>query len=639
MTLQKDIIGLLPPELAWHVLSFLPVEDILACGLVSTAWYKVCNEQGLWARLCALHQPLIRPAPATWTDIALHRSPAAPTSRRASAARAFSGDEGGSDDEGSSSTGTESGDPSAMQGGLRRNVWERSSAGILPRFAALYSKRQSAPATVIQPPILSHLPLPSPIPQPNFKHLFLLHRILSRRMTSTGRPANPKILDAITSSRAGGLPGHDEAIYSLQLFHQPMKIAMLSSSDTCPTCITNSFRGPECHEHLPLGHDHPHPASLPTATTTITGKNWLLSGSRDHTLRLWQLSSSPRVVKVFSGGHQGSVLSHFVARIPVVPSSPSTSPLKASGSSSERRRSIQFRMVAVSGGSDGRICLWDLEGPTTPEKVSTDHEGSVLCVRGDAERVVSCSKDRTIRVFDIQTLEQTLVIASDSPMAHRAAINAIALSNECIISASGDKTIKVWSIHNGELLASISAHSKGIASIDFDPTPNGTSVGTIVAGSSDASIRCYELVLAPRVSSLSLSQPRVTAGDVDVDMRRPEQDTLSVQSRFAYSASCNCPLGLGRPDGSCGRCLNRGHTDLVRSVSLGQLVTTSGCYDSTVKMWDRKTGRMITDLSGYHTGRIFAVVHDRYRVVSSGLDCKIVIWNYSEGLDTSFLES
>jgi hypothetical protein len=46
---------------------------------------------------------------------------------------------------------------------------------------------------------------------------------------------------------------------------------------------------------------------------------------------------------------------------------------------------------------------------------------------------------------------------------------------------------------------------------------------------------------------------------------------------------------------------------------------------------------MLADLSGGHTGRLFAVTGDRMRVVSSGLDCRINIWDFSDGLDTSFV--
>lgn len=56
------------------------------------------------------------------------------------------------------------------------------------------------------------------------------------------------------------------------------------------------------------------------------------------------------------------------------------------------------------------------------------------------------------------------------------------------------------------------------------------------------------------------------------------------------------------------------------------------------QVWDRKSGKMLHDLSGSHLGRIFSVVGDKLRVVSSGLDCRINIWDFGEGLDTAFVQ-
>ncbi len=81
------------------------------------------------------------------------------------------------------------------------------------------------------------------------------------------------------------------------------------------------------------------------------------------TLRLWQLSCpKPKVVKVFHSGHKVSVLSHFVVKPPAKDGKPE-------------------RVVAVSGGSDGRIRLWDIQhGDEKPERTVQAHFDSVLCV-------------------------------------------------------------------------------------------------------------------------------------------------------------------------------------------------------------------------------------------------------------------
>jgi F-box and WD-40 domain protein 1/11 len=82
----------------------------------------------------------------------------------------------------------------------------------------------------------------------------------------------------------------------------------------------------------------------------------------------------------------------------------------------------------------------------------------------------------------------------------------------------------------------------------------------------------------------------------------------------------------------------------------------SGSYDSIVKVWNRKTGAFIGDLTGGHTGRIFGVGFDCTKVVSVGEDqvrgCshitaardtqgllqRICLWDFAHGIDTSFIK-
>ncbi|OCF34796.1 hypothetical protein I317_03995 [Kwoniella heveanensis CBS 569] len=762
--LQKDIIGCLPPELSFLILAKLDLEDLLNCGLVSKQWRSVCEEQALWALICASHSPPIKPAKPSWSDITHHRSilaqPRTPPEEhlfeeapygydyddRFGHVDPFSLPSLAAVTSSSSATSGRSSDPLGMAGGLRRSVWERGqeTAGLpthLQASTSTSSNHQENSSTRHDPPILaSHLALPSPRPQPNFKHLYIAHHILRKRMTtprpmvssaalyvsmpcSASRapgsdqagsvipPSTPRVktIDAISSVKAGGLPGHSEAIYSLSLINHEMKINMLTS---CPDCRSTSPAPPSAAHADPATSvfdslltftavspssrrpDYPgHPGPLMPGqraryqTATVSGKEWLLSGSRDKSLRLWHLGTNdPRVVKVFSGGHSGSVLSHIVIKVrpqrsvstsrytaSTLPrysansiSNPDISDLQIT--SPDRKQRDEVRVMAVSGGSDGKICLWNLEGNgSSPERVVQAHADSVLCVRGDEEsgRIVSY---KTIRLFDVHTLEQLLVIGGNGEEnAHRGAVNAVGLSKDYIISASGDKTIRIWSISTGTLLYCIEAHSRGIASIDFSTIPlsdtyqsstetslirNGKDserwIGSVVTGTSDASMKIFQLVeqddgqvMAVDGSSASSPIATVEAASLSESYAIVPEGGKKVYLKESVTmwAPCSCPPGLTRPDGvGCRRCGNRGHSELVRALNFGEDVVVSGSYDAKVKVWHRKTGQHLIDLSGAHSGRVFSVVSDRMKIISSGLDCRIVIWDFSCGLDTSFVK-
>ena len=189
------------------------------------------------------------------------------------------------------------------------------------------------------------------------------------------------------------------------------------------------------------------------------------------------------------------------------------------------------------------------------------------------------------------------------------------LTNVERISASGDRSLRVWCIRTGAILAHIEPHSRGIASVSFEPTlptsscwrpkrAGGVHKGTVVTGSSDSSVKIFHLVSyaspVSRTGSKSCSDAeddrRVSFEDMILEdtgtpsstsLQKPlEVDAcLTLEKRATCWAPCSCPPSLSRPDGRrCGRCLNRGHMELVRSVWLTDDVLLSGGYDGSVRV-------------------------------------------------------
>jgi WD40 repeat protein len=96
-------------------------------------------------------------------------------------------------------------------------------------------------------------------------------------------------------------------------------------------------------------------------TYPSTGNQVLFTGSKDRTIKEWDLATGT-VLRTIEGIHEGSVLSMCV-----------------------------YGDYLASAGSDSNVIVWDLvQGKVV--KIIDDHEDSVLCVRYDDVRLVSCSK-------------------------------------------------------------------------------------------------------------------------------------------------------------------------------------------------------------------------------------------------------
>ncbi|KAG5352976.1 hypothetical protein C0989_011619 [Termitomyces sp. Mn162] len=309
--------------------------------------------------------------------------------------------------------------------------------------------------------------------------------------------------------------------------------------------------------------------------TYPSGLQVLFTGSRDKTVREWNLTTG-LVERVIGGVHTASVLSVCV-----------------------------HGGYLASAGSDNRVAVWDLE-KNQLHKVLMDHTDSVLCVRFDDRRLVSCSKgidvpfvfleDHTMRTYSFPDLTPQHILR-----AHRAAVNAVSISQNIIASGSGDKSIKLWDADTGKLLRTFELHhNRGIASIDFQ-YPH------VLTGSSDRHLRL--------VNTLNLKQgwstsPEYLYDPPDLASSSSPISTVPSGSRFMCQCCGSENVHLV-PNGVQGPCV---HSDLVRSVVLGEDFVVSGSYDLSIKVWDRKTGGMIADLTGGHTARIFCIGIDRTKV-------------------------
>ncbi|KAF3930934.1 Beta-TrCP [Dactylella cylindrospora] len=291
---------------------------------------------------------------------------------------------------------------------------------------------------------------------------------------------------------------------------------------------------------------------------------YLLSGSRDRSIKIWNIHTR-RLVKSLTG-HEGSVLC-----------------LQFDDSPQED--------VIFSGSSDTNVIVWRFSTGERLKTITKAHTESVLNLRFNQKYVVTCSKDKCVKVWSrnamqagedgydaavrqIQLGNNRLIDPSQFPqyiqmagssrpakdlpaltlihtlVGHNAAVNAIQLNGDEVVSASGDRLIKLWNLKTGYCEKTYVGHKKGIACIQYDGVK-------IVSGSSDKSIRVWDKASQAEIARLE------------------------------------------------------GHTGLVRTVQAGgpkNARIVSGGYDETIRIWRREDEN--GDLDDGENPGIFGTLRD-----------------------------
>ena len=309
--------------------------------------------------------------------------------------------------------------------------------------------------------------------------------------------------------------------------------------------------------------------------------NLIVCGGRDQTVKMFDLQGK---LLAEMRGHTASVLCVQLvsgADIPEHSSIPS------------HLYPMSLRNRIVSGSSDASVSIWDTSNATLLVKFPAHSEAVLnVSVFDNFHTFATCSKDRHVRLWDINNL-QTPLLSMDG---HQAAVNSVVALKDLIVSAGGDRVIKVWDKRNGTVCMTLQGHDRGIACLDVDEH-------YIASGSSDKTIRIHDLRMGTCFNVIRAHDELVR--------------TVCINSRrnIIVSGSYDCKVIASH---------------FKESTTSQILEPPKQPYPVLEYSNDRKQLQQTLEMGLGHSSRVFNVAMSNERIVSVAEDNRIIFWNFNQ---------
>ncbi|BBM86722.1 serine/threonine-protein kinase [Candidatus Uabimicrobium amorphum] len=281
----------------------------------------------------------------------------------------------------------------------------------------------------------------------------------------------------------------------------------------------------------------------------------------------------------------------------------------------KRVRTLKFdprgRYLISSSGQN--LCLWDIKTGEKQQELS-GKQGIILSVdcSRDGETIVACSITGHCGIWNLQNPKEYKKIT-----AHSAAVIGVELlSKNVFATASYDKKIKVWDIHKEKPLRVLKGHTNLIYGLSYNRKR-----GILASAAIDRTIRIWNPKTGKEIKTLFIDK---MASDIDFS---PSGKNIAFGC-YGYDNSIKVyDVDLGKKIHTF-----EGHQEEVHSVRYSEdgkmLASCSG--DHTLRLWrvsDKKKFRLLEG----HNNSIAHMSHFSNRIISVGVDQKIIHWNADTG--------
>jgi len=321
------------------------------------------------------------------------------------------------------------------------------------------------------------------------------------------------------------------------------------------------------------------------------------------------------------------------------------------------------------------------------------HTDSVYCVQFDEDKIITGSRDRTIRIWDMHTFKCLKVIGGPTVKPtpgpkrlrtvenrkllgtvesvngtpegdgiyhvpsdfHSASILCLQYDDEILVTGSSDNDLLVWDIKTFEPIKRLRHHGGGVLDVAFDSKH-------IVSCSKDCTIVVWDRKTLQPIRSLTGHRGPVNAVQLrghllvsasgDGVARLWDLNKMECVREFPpkerglaaveFSDDAKYVLAGGNDhttykfDAATGAEVKTftGHTQLVRSLFLDtqNRRVVSGSYDLDLRVYDYDTGELLGRFAEWTTSWMLAAKSDYRRIVSTSQDGRILVVDFGQDM-------
>ena len=336
---------------------------------------------------------------------------------------------------------------------------------------------------------------------------------------------------------------------------------------------------------------------------------------------------------------------------------------------------------------------WNTENFNPKAIYFNGHTDSVYCCQFDEDKIITGSRDRTIRVWDMHTHKCLMVIGGPAALPqpntpqplhksvhtvsnlpsvngtpegrliyhtpadyHSASILCLQYDDEIMVTGSSDSTCIVWDIKTFEPIRRLQKHAAGVLDVCFDSK-------WIVSCSKDATICIWDRATGALIQMLEGHSGPVNAvqlrGNLLVSASGDQTAKLWDLSRFQevkpfkskdrglaaveFSPDCKHLLAGGNDqviykyEIASGNLVGQytGHGGLVRSLYLDAANNRvlSGSYDQSMRVYNYTNGQQIQHYPDWTTSWILSAKSDYRRIVATSQDGRAVMLDFGWDVD------